>query len=73
MKQLRGFKYRFYPTTEQKQLLAKQFGCARFWWNKRLTALGKRCDPGRVPRPRERAPRDARVIGGRMSSYETFT
>ncbi len=27
---------RIYPTTEQKQLLAKQFGCARFWWNKAL-------------------------------------
>ncbi len=29
-------KVRIYPTTEQKQLLAKQFGCARFWWNKAL-------------------------------------
>ncbi len=29
-------KIRLYPTTEQKQLLAKQFGCARFWWNKAL-------------------------------------
>ena len=27
---------RIYPTTEQKQLLAKQFGCSRFWWNKAL-------------------------------------
>ena len=30
-------KVRIYPTTEQKQLLAKQFGCARFWWNKALS------------------------------------
>ncbi len=29
-------KIRLYPTTEQKQLLAKQFGCSRFWWNKAL-------------------------------------
>ncbi|MGK7896706.1 MAG: RNA-guided endonuclease InsQ/TnpB family protein [Xenococcus sp. (in: cyanobacteria)] len=29
-------KVRIYPTPEQKQLLAKQFGCARFWWNKAL-------------------------------------
>ena len=29
-------KIRIYPTTKQKQLLAKQFGCSRFWWNKAL-------------------------------------
>ncbi|MDJ0687513.1 MAG: transposase [Xenococcaceae cyanobacterium MO_188.B32] len=29
-------KVRLYPTAEQKQLLAKQFGCARFWWNRSL-------------------------------------
>ena len=29
-------KVRLYPTTEQKQLLAKQFGCSKFWWNKAL-------------------------------------
>ncbi len=29
-------KVRIYPTTEQKQLLAKQFGCSRLWWNKAL-------------------------------------
>ncbi len=29
-------KVRLYPTPEQKQLLAKQFGCSRFWWNKAL-------------------------------------
>ena len=29
-------KVRLYPTDQQKQLLAKQFGCSRFWWNKAL-------------------------------------
>ena len=29
-------KVRLYPTNEQKQLLAQQFGCSRFWWNKAL-------------------------------------
>ncbi len=29
-------KVRIYPTPKQKRLLAKQFGCARFWWNKAL-------------------------------------
>ena len=33
---IKAAKVRIYPTTEQKQLLAKQFGCARFWWNKAL-------------------------------------
>ncbi|WP_270808412.1 RNA-guided endonuclease InsQ/TnpB family protein [Aeromonas sp. QDB25] len=29
----RAYKYRFYPTPEQAQLLAKTFGCARFVYN----------------------------------------
>ncbi len=29
-------KVRLYPTKQQKQLLAQQFGCSRFWWNKAL-------------------------------------
>ena len=29
-------KVRLYPTNQQKQLLAQQFGCSRFWWNKAL-------------------------------------
>jgi putative transposase len=29
-------KVRLYPTNHQKQLLAQQFGCSRFWWNKAL-------------------------------------
>lgn len=27
---------RIYPSKEQKQLLARQFGCSRFWWNRSL-------------------------------------
>ena len=27
---------RIYPKEQQKQLLAKQFGCSRFWWNRSL-------------------------------------
>ncbi|MGB3694542.1 MAG: helix-turn-helix domain-containing protein [Spirulinaceae cyanobacterium] len=33
----RAIKVRIYPTTEQKQSLARQFGCARSWWNKALS------------------------------------
>ena len=33
----RAIKVRIYPTTEQKHSLARQFGCARFWWNKALS------------------------------------
>jgi putative transposase len=33
MKQKRAYKYRFYPTEEQKHLLARTFGCARFVYN----------------------------------------
>ena len=33
MKQLRGFKYRFYPTAAQKLELAQTFGCTRFVYN----------------------------------------
>ena len=33
MKQIRGFKYRFYPTIEQKIQLAQNFGCTRFVYN----------------------------------------
>jgi len=29
-------KVRLYPNQDQKQLLAQQFGCSRFWWNKAL-------------------------------------
>jgi putative transposase len=30
---LKSFKYRLYPTTNQKDLLEQQFGCKRFVWN----------------------------------------
>ena len=33
---LKGFKYRLYPTKEQKQLLLQQGGNTRFLWNKLL-------------------------------------
>jgi putative transposase len=33
MKQKRAFRYRWYPTDEQKQILARTFGCARFVYN----------------------------------------
>ncbi len=33
MKQLRGFRYRFYPTSAQRLELAQTFGCARFVYN----------------------------------------
>jgi putative transposase len=29
----RAYKYRIYPTSEQEILLAKSFGCARWFWN----------------------------------------
>ena len=37
MKQLRGFKYRLYPTEEQKILLAKHFGACRWMYNYALS------------------------------------
>src|SRR5215471_14013220 len=33
MKQKRAYKFRFYPTAEQKNILARTFGCARFVYN----------------------------------------
>src|SRR6266852_8767524 len=33
MKQKRAYKYRFYPTHEQKHILTQTFGCARFVYN----------------------------------------
>jgi putative transposase len=41
MKQKRAYKYRFYPTNEQKRLLAQTFGCCRFVYN---WALRKKTD-----------------------------
>ena len=33
---LRAYKYRIYPTDEQKQKLAKTFGCCRYVYNSAL-------------------------------------
>ncbi|NLI68407.1 MAG: helix-turn-helix domain-containing protein, partial [Bacilli bacterium] len=33
-KQNKAFKFRIYPNKEQKELLAKTFGCVRFVYNK---------------------------------------
>jgi putative transposase len=41
MKQKRAYKYRFYPTEEQKQVLASTFGCCRYVYN---WALRKKTD-----------------------------
>lgn len=36
MKTLKAYKFRFYPTPEQVIQLSKEFGCARFVWNRAL-------------------------------------
>jgi putative transposase len=36
---IKGYKYRIYPTEEQKVLLAKTFGCCRYVYNKILEAV----------------------------------
>ena len=33
---LKAYKYRIYPTEEQKEFFAKTFGCVRFVYNKML-------------------------------------
>ncbi|MEO7021352.1 MAG: transposase, partial [Ktedonobacteraceae bacterium] len=33
MEQKRAYKFRFYPTDEQKTILAQTFGCARYIYN----------------------------------------
>jgi putative transposase len=38
---LKAFKYRIYPTTEQSVLLAKSFGCARWFYNYALNLTSK--------------------------------
>ena len=35
----KGFKYRIYPNTKQKEYFAKCFGCVRFFYNKSLTDM----------------------------------
>src|SRR5450755_27007 len=41
MKQKKAYKYRIFPTPEQKQMLAQTFGCCRYVYN---WALRKRTD-----------------------------
>lgn len=38
----RSYKYRFYPTTEQAELLNRTFGCLRYVWNKALNERVRR-------------------------------
>ncbi|MEU8798624.1 RNA-guided endonuclease TnpB family protein [Spirillospora sp. NPDC048819] len=38
----RAYKYRFYPTTEQADLLNRTFGCVRLVWNKALAERTRR-------------------------------
>lgn len=38
----RSYKYRFYPTVEQAELLNRTFGCARLVWNKALAERTRR-------------------------------
>ncbi len=33
---MKAYKYRFYPSAKQAEQLAKEFGCARFVWNRAL-------------------------------------
>lgn len=37
----KGYKFRFYPTETQKELLAKTFGCCRYLWNTVLAETQK--------------------------------
>ncbi len=41
MKQKKAYKYRFYPSDEQKRILAQTFGCCRYVYN---WALRERTD-----------------------------
>jgi len=41
MKQKKAYKYRFYPSDEQKRILAQTFGCCRYVYN---WALRQRTD-----------------------------
>lgn len=38
----RAYRYRFYPTTEQAELLHRTFGCVRYVWNKALAERTRR-------------------------------
>jgi putative transposase len=44
MKQLKAYKFRIYPSKEQKILLSKTFGCVRFVWNKLVENFNNKDD-----------------------------
>ena len=44
----RAYKYRFYPTSEQEDLLLRTFGCARFVYNKALEIRKKSWEENKI-------------------------
>lgn len=45
----RSYKYRFYPTVDQSELLNRTFGCVRLVWNKALAERTRRyADEGKI-------------------------
>ena len=44
----RAYKYRFYPTPEQEELLLRTFGCARFVYNKALEIRKKSWEENKI-------------------------
>lgn len=57
----RAYRYRFYPTSEQKELLLKTFGCVRVVWNQILDW-----------RQRQWAENKVSISYGKASEYLTF-
>ena len=45
---LKTYKYRIYPNSEQKEYLAKTFGCTRFVYNKMLNDIKVKYNIGKV-------------------------
>lgn len=45
-KMLRAYRYRIYPTGNQRQLIEKTFGCVRLYWNKALEMKLKALERG---------------------------
>ena len=41
VKTIKAYKYRFYPTADQRALFSKTFGCTRFVWNQVLSSVSK--------------------------------
>ena len=44
----KAFKFRIYPTTEQKVLLSKTFGCCRFGFNHFLNLSNKKYEEEKI-------------------------